>query len=343
MGSAEFMAFVGGLCESTNALPCVKMITLISHMLCVCLALSCARLGMVVIKEGSPTADRVCGKPASQPILNPMIATPDIPYTTAPSLSPPIHKLHSVQSDNPSGLSTMLQFSSQNPVTSLASETTVPSGVSAEVAATPGGTGMYSDIIYFILFSRYFLHPSQLVLFQCFLVSWTAWVFFIISPTEGPVLPHETLLKKTTYIILTLLLLTLCLMTYLFLKRKSRAIKNKLAWAGVYPQCTAHTLITNMLRYFCFGEFAKKKKIAQVPHDLQVNKTRCTIFFVCVCVFPVPDPDTLWLRSQVTQTWISVITWYRSDFWSDLDWVYVKINLFKLVLSYVHIYGPRYR
>lgn len=67
-------------------------------------------------------------------------------------------------------------------------------------------------------------------------------MFFPISPTEGSLLPPETSVKTTwVFLLLLLLLLLLCLVSCVTLKWKSRAIKNKLEWAGEYPQCIAHT------------------------------------------------------------------------------------------------------
>lgn len=165
---------------------------LISHVFCVCLILSCASLGLVVIKEGSPIADRVCGKPAPNPVTampetpssmsqsvlssiftsvstpglqsnsqNPdtslasetTATIPDTPYTMTPSPSSTIHKRETIQPDNATH-----PTSNQSSATLLASETT-SSGRHAEVAATLRGPSMYANVTYFILFSRYFSHP----------------------------------------------------------------------------------------------------------------------------------------------------------------------------------------
>lgn len=94
---------------------------LISHVFCVCLTLSCASLGLVVIKEGSPIADRVCGKPAP----NPVTAMPETPSIMSQSVLSSIFTSQNSHLKTSSSVSTPgLQSNSQNPDTSLASETT---------------------------------------------------------------------------------------------------------------------------------------------------------------------------------------------------------------------------
>lgn len=136
------------LCKPQD-LQCVKMILLMSHTCRVYASVSCARLGMVVIKKGSPTSDYVCGKP---PTPNSTATSLD---TTAQRFSPSTHKPYSLKSVNKS-VFTVLWFSSQNPVTFSSFETTTPSSVSAEVARTPEGNGTYSHVVSFRLFCEVF-------------------------------------------------------------------------------------------------------------------------------------------------------------------------------------------
>lgn len=93
---------------------------LISHVFCVYLTLSCASLGLVVIKEGSPIADRVCGKPAP----NPATAMPETPSIMSQSVLSSIFTSQNSQLKTSSVSTLGLQSNSQNPDTSLASETT---------------------------------------------------------------------------------------------------------------------------------------------------------------------------------------------------------------------------
>ncbi|XP_034170000.2 uncharacterized protein LOC113537836 isoform X2 [Pangasianodon hypophthalmus] len=168
--------------------PCTNGFTSTSNLYEACKTYTdCARLGMVVIKEGSRTADRVCGNPTTHPNLNPT-TTPSTPSTTTQRLPSSTSKSYSMPLVNRS-VRTAPLFSSQNPVTSLSSETTAPPGVSAEFALTTGRK-------------------------------------------EVPVPPSEPL-SKTTWIFLLLLLMSLCLVSCLSLKCKSRTIKNKLEWAGL--------------------------------------------------------------------------------------------------------------
>ncbi|XP_053509423.1 tumor necrosis factor receptor superfamily member 21 [Ictalurus furcatus] len=188
--------------------PCTNGFTSTSNLQTSCQQFTdCASLGKVVIEEGSPTADRVCGHPKIHstqavnwpispnqvseistvlPKLNPTSATPDTPNTTTQTLPSSILKPNSTRAVNNS-VHTVYQVS-QNLDRSLSFETTAPLGVSAD--------------------------------------------FRMTRETKGPVPPSEPL-SKTTWIFLLLLLVSLCLVTCVSLKCKSRAIKNKLEWAGL--------------------------------------------------------------------------------------------------------------
>lgn len=133
----------------------MKMILLAFHMPGVYVSVSCASLGKVVIEEGSPTADRVCGHPKIHstqavnwpispnqvseistvlPKLNPTSATPDTPNTTTQTLPSSILKPNSTRAVNNS-VHTVYQVS-QNLDRSLSFETTAPLGVSADFRMT---------------------------------------------------------------------------------------------------------------------------------------------------------------------------------------------------------------
>ncbi|KAF4093844.1 hypothetical protein AMELA_G00006320 [Ameiurus melas] len=164
--------------------PCTNGFTKTSNLQISCQQFTdCASLGKVVIEEGSPTADRVCGHTTTHKITS--IQTDDPISSSQVSLSSTIHQPNSTQAVNTS-VHTVLQ-SSLNPDTSPG-HVTAPPGVSADVRMT--------------------------------------------RETKGPVPPPEPL-PKTTWIFLFLLLMFLCLLTCVCLKYKSRAIKNKLEWAGL--------------------------------------------------------------------------------------------------------------
>lgn len=163
------------------------MILLAFHMPGVYVSVSCASLGKVVIKEGSPTADRVCGHPTTHkihsiqavnrpisqnqvseistvlPKLNPTSATADTSNTTTQTLPSSILKPNSTRAVYNS-VHTVYQVS-QNLDRSLSFETTAPSGVSADFRMTRE-TSTWSSVICFILFTEYCSHPSLLVLFS---------------------------------------------------------------------------------------------------------------------------------------------------------------------------------
>ncbi|XP_060766743.1 tumor necrosis factor receptor superfamily member 21 [Neoarius graeffei] len=188
----------------------------------------CASLGLVVIKEGSPIADRVCGKPAP----NPVTAMPETPSIMSQSVLSSIFTSRNSHLKTSSVSTPGLQSNSQNPDTSLASETT------ATIPDTPYTmTPSPSSPIHKheTIQPDNATHPTSNPGSATPLASetTTSGMFFSISPTEGTVLPPERFSKKTTWISSILLLVFLCLVLYLFLKCKSRAIKSKLEWAGL--------------------------------------------------------------------------------------------------------------
>ncbi|XP_027024587.2 uncharacterized protein LOC113657187 isoform X2 [Tachysurus fulvidraco] len=157
----------------------------------------CASLGMTLIKNGSHTMDRVCGYETehSTPTTDTPIRTkkkPDSPETTYR-----MEAQHTLDKPyRPSGTTPRLQYSTDEPHINQTSDNHSVTSVSSETKAHSGKKEG-------------------------------------IAATErgGPGSPSEPP-SKTTWILMFLLLVTLCLLLYLCITCKTRSIKNKLEWAG---------------------------------------------------------------------------------------------------------------